>query len=187
MSGPGVKPTVPMTKTTRTAAHREVSYRTSPAPPPVRVRYAQRVPVTSVPVLNSFRIEQVGQQLQIVDEDESVYTAQVQIAPDFRLPVPVASPGVPAATRSAVLPESELMPQELAVTASGTNRGLQQRVALVGRLILTNRTGGPRLENQAAVLTNQAALRFLLSNARLEGRLAVGPTSQVAILAVPSP
>jgi hypothetical protein len=114
-----------------------------------------------------------------------VYRAQLQVAP-VSSPSGLALSAPPAVTRSVAGAAPQAFPQVIAVNALGTNRGLQQRVTLTGNLVVTNLAGAPPLENQAALLTNQAALRFLFSNAHLEGRVTVGPTNNVPMLAVPS-
>ena len=157
----------------------------SEAAPSFQVQYAQRGSSARLPVLNSFRIEQFGEGFRIVDEDGSVYRAQLQVEPITRPPGP-APAALPAVTLSAVRAAPESVAQVISVNAVGTNRGLQQQVTLTGNLVMTNLPGTLRFENQAALLTNQAALRFLLSNARLEGDAVVGATNQVRILAIPS-
>jgi hypothetical protein len=156
----------------------------SEAAPSVQMRYAQRTPVSRLPALNSFRFEQVGEGFRIVDEDGSVYRAEVQVAPGVgrSSPAPLAvQPAAQSAMSAAPRPGSQV----LRVSALGTNHSLQQRVSLAGNLVMTNVAGAPQLENTAAILTNQAAFRLLLSNSRLEGRAVVGVSNQVTILAVP--
>ncbi|MCZ7637209.1 MAG: hypothetical protein M5U12_14980 [Verrucomicrobia bacterium] len=77
------------------------------------------------------------------------------------------------------------VPAVVGVTALGTNRGLQQQVRVTGNLLVTNFVGAPVLEQQAALLTNQAALQFLFSNARFEGQVTVGATNRFALVAAP--
>lgn len=171
-----------------TTARRNASSPASIAPAPaptVQVRYTQQAPVQGSTLLNRFRFEQAGDGLRIVDEDGSVYAAELRLAsvPEARTIVaPVSALSTAASAASAAPPA---VPTAVIVNAQGTNRGLQQRVSLAGRLIVTNVSGAPIMANQRAVLTNHTVLRFLLSNARLEGQAVVGSTNRFPILAQP--
>lgn len=174
--------------------------------PPVQVRFSQRATAPTLPALNSFRFEQAGRELQIVDEDGSVYRAELAVlettavAPrPTRVALPVPTSAVPAGEsvratrlRAGGVVEAERgggvessVPAVVGVTALGTNRGLQQRVMLTGNLLVTNFVGAPVIAPQTALLTNQAALQFLFSNARFEGQVTVGTTNRFPLLAVP--
>lgn len=170
----------------------------------VRVRFSQQAAAPMLPALNSFRFEQTGREFQIVDEDGSVYRAELAVpeTPATTLaqaPLQRSAPTrpVPAreslrVTRSVKAQEQEReastglpVPAVVGVTALGTNRGLQQQVRVTGNLLVTNFVGAPVLERQAGLLTNQAALQFLFSNARFEGQVTVGATNQFPLVAVP--
>lgn len=171
---------------------------------PVRVRFSQQATAPTLPALNSFQFVQTGRELQIVDEDGSVYRAELAVpeTPTVVLtqaPLQRSAPTSPGparealrVTRSAVGREQEHagsaglpVPAVVGVTALGTNRGLQQQVRVTGNLLVTNFVGAPVLEQQAALLTNQAALQFLFSNARFEGQVTVGATNRFALVAAP--
>ncbi len=170
----------------------------------VRVHFSQQAAAPTLPALNSFRFEQTGRELQIVDEDGSVYRAELAVVETpattlTQAPVQRSAPTSPATVRESVRLARPVMVREqeregsaglpvpavVGVTALGTNRGLQQQVRVTGNLLVTNFVGAPLLERQAALLTNQAALQFLFSNARFEGQVTVGATNRFALVAAP--
>ena len=169
--------------------------------PVLQQRYVQAAATPVTPVLNSFRIEQAGPQIQLVDADGSVYAATLNEAPAAQPKAVVATEAVasaPASTLSAVKaqpPARTISPQAgppsqrvqtLVLNAIGTNVRLQQPVVFNGNLLVTNLAGEPAIANQQALMTNEAALQFLFSNSRLEGQVILGATNQFPILAVPA-
>ncbi len=194
--GRGVVPVQPRVAT---------AFRQAITVPALQQRYVQAVAAPTIPVLNSFRIEQTGQQIRLVDEDGSVYAATLaeppaQAASAARAKGPAAAPARAAAPGPAVdRAQSRAEPvsqpagaknqhvQTLLLNATGTNLRLQQQVVFNGNLLVTNVTGAPPFANEQALMTNEAALQFLLSNSRLEGQVLLGGTNQFPVLAVPTP
>lgn len=170
--------------------------------PVLQQRYVQAPAAPVTPVLNSFRIEQNGRQIQLVDADGSVYAATlnelpaaqqkavVATEPAASAPAPTlsfAKEPPPARTISPQASAPSQSVQALVLNAIGTNVRLQQQVVFNGNLLVTNLAGEPVLTNQQALMTNEAALQFLFSNSRLEGQVIVGASNQFPIQAVPIP
>lgn len=176
------------------------AFRAEANAPVLQQRYVQAPTTPVTPVLNSFRIEQAGRQIQLVDADGSVYPATLSEVP---APEPQTTAKAITVAAAPALPESvaraqpqTISPkgdtpsqslQSLALNAMGTNVRLQQPVVFNGNLLITNLLGEPAITNQQALMTNEAGLQFLLSNSRLEGQVIVGTSNQFPIQAVPIP
>jgi hypothetical protein len=168
--------------------------------PLVQQRFTQWAAAPTNQVLQSFRVEQIGSRLQLVDADGSIYPATLASPAEVSPPATAPSPGLatraaPAtsATRAVTTPAPARQqtantqpPHVIGLRAAGTNRGLQQEVRFVGRLLLTNVAPPPLPDQPQALLTNAAALQFLISNSRLEGQVQVGATNQSPVVALPT-
>lgn len=175
------------------------SYGAAAELPLVQQQFTQRAAAPANQVLQSFRVEQVGSRLQLVDADGSIYPATLasaaEVSPPAAAPSPSSATRVTPATRSrrAVTAPASAQPQAvntpppvIGLRAAGTNRGLQQEVRFAGRLLLTNVAPLSMPDQPQALLTNQPALQFLFSNSRLEGQVQVGATNQFPVVAWPT-
>ncbi len=179
------------------------AFREGATVPALQQRYVQAATAPATPVLNSFRIEKTGPQIRLVDADSSVYAATLEEPPSPRqeaaapatasAAVSAAAPGLtaarpppPAQSVSQSAGEENQNVQMFFLNAIGTNVRLQQQVVFNGNLLVTNLAGAPVIANQQALMTNEAALQFLLSNSRLEGQVLLGGTNQFPVLAVPT-
>ncbi len=174
------------------------------APAAIQVLFTQNPQQPRRPALNSFHLEQAGGGFQIVDEDGSVYPARLSLAsaearpaaltdaplrvPADRSPTRPTTGGAVRTSRPspAVAPQGPPVPTLVAVEATGTNRGLQQRMVVAGNLVLSNTAGAPLLPDQTAWLTDQRGLEYLFSNSRIEGQAVLGGSNQFKILATPA-
>jgi hypothetical protein len=140
----------------------------------------------AAPLLASFKMEQNGQEIRVVDADGSVYTGSWQVAPEQNL-APAAgragglhfSGATPAASsvRPAPAAENNFQPvQNYFFSVSGTNRNLNQRITFSGNLIpLAN----VFTSNNASAVggLNAATLNVappVLLNSRIAGRAIIG-------------
>lgn len=123
-------------------------------------------------LLTSFKVEQNGDQLRIVDHDGSVYTGNWTPAPSpgsTNAPALYADYGAVAAPtqlhdQAKHLPADAVSPpantftyamaqQNFRFAATGTNRSLQQNVVLSGEIVALNITATNALSNGALTLT----------------------------------
>lgn len=110
-------------------------------------------------VLNSFVIEQSGDQLRVIDADGSIYEGTVQTAALPPQPHPTAQPS--RLERSArnirsIDPSSSPSPSsQLTFTVSGQNIVLNQPVTFSGRIITTNPAAPSQVEGKASIGTQQ--------------------------------
>jgi hypothetical protein len=159
-------------------------------------------------ILVSFRVEQSGQELRVIDSDGSVYAGLIQSATEL-LPAPAASPGNRATladalatgrsqNASAGLPRANLNQQSLAASAFqviGTNRSSNQRVRFSGTITgdtndiaaaNTNVVQAVGALGNANQLSNGPEFRSN-QNLHLSGKAVIGRDQEVEIDAVPAP
>lgn len=179
------------------------SPRTLSASPPAPLRAG--VPNTSsersAALLQSFRLEQRGEQVAIVDADGSVYHGTANLLePGSGVPPPPPSPTSPApardaaatttspalarsARRSALPGEGEAAAPMLRFQALGTNRTLQQAVLITGTLPgTTNLTGQTQQWIRVVTPTPDQPT----TNLPLSGQLQIGRESPVPFQAHPA-
>lgn len=140
----------------------------------------------TAPILNEFRFEQVRDGFRIVDQDGSVYPAQLQATANVGFPL-LPAPAGQNLQQLAVPTAPAAGAAVIGVNAAGTNRGLRQRVQLAGNLVVTGEANATVVTNQQVLLTNRAALEFLLSNSRFEGQALLGFSNQIPVVAFPTP
>ena len=148
-------------------------------------------------VLASFRVEQKGDQLRVVDGDGSVYTGAVQVARAEGVPY-----GLEAATAQN---KSDAFLEDRTRAASavgnyffrvtGTNRNLKQNVVFTGNFIPLTNTA-PRQTNVGSVGGTIAAARraapepsgppVSLLNARISGKVTIGDQKEIEVNAAPA-
>jgi hypothetical protein len=159
------------------------------------------------PVLATFRVEQAGQELRIVDGDGSVYTGYVQLA-DAARRARLSKAGAPAVVQAARAPgqaleqnaarsldAGQLAPHTYFFRVAGTNRSVNQKVVFTGSLLTaTNLTlslpvatnlsiGGGLGGGQAGSV--QPGRRPLLDS-RISGKVVIGSGKAVEINALPT-
>ena len=142
--------------------------------------------IASAAVLTSFRVEQTGNALRVVDTDGSVYTGAVQVAQPAST-VRAASPkNAPVVARVITAAPPSPAAQNYYFRVAGTNRNLNQNVIFSGNLIpLTN---APILTG--AVGTRRALelpVESLLSNSRISGKAVIGDQKEIEVNAIPAP
>lgn len=149
-------------------------------------------------ILSSFRLEQSGQQLRIIDSDQSVYAGPIQTgvfpaaaAGRDEATLVGASSGPPAMAAGATFAQSKAPGQatlQYLFHLVGTNRSSNQKVSITGTLDgVTNQTGPitGRFDSSAnkSLATPQKVLR---QNLRLSGEAVIGQQQPIQILAVPA-
>ena len=154
------------------------------------------------PVLNSFRVEQNGNEIRVIDGDGSVYTGQVQVAaPPAGSPVLAESEALAAEKQTQLRAdaafknvtrdvENKAIP-DYSFHVRGTNRSINQAVVFSGRF-LTGTNANQRLPIGTTTGFNSGTnapgvpLAGSLSNLQIEGRAVVGGTNQFQIIAAPA-
>jgi hypothetical protein len=138
-------------------------------------------------VLTSFRLEQNGNSLRVVDDDGSVYTGALQVLKNPIAPPLGISPAVAAAETRA-----KRAPSNYSFRVAGTNRNLNQNVVFSGTLIpLTNAllpgsnvaVGGGGGAGGNRSMPGQP----LLLNARISGQVIIGNQRGIPVNATPVP
>jgi len=160
-------------------------------------------------VLQSFRVQQNGNAISIVDKDESVYSGSVQLsaATVQEEPIPAKSfaPSIAPPQSRMKADQSAGNEQQAAQNyffrVAGTNRTLRQNVVFTGNVqaisnvpatvqqILSDRgnfgaSGSVGGQNNQPVAANQLP-QGLLSNSRIIGTAVIDSTNQIEINAVP--
>jgi hypothetical protein len=141
------------------------------------------------PVLASFRVEQSGNTMRVIDADGSVYTGAVQVAQQ-ESPVRAVSPkNAPSAVPRAQVAGQVQAAQNYSFRVAGTNRNLQQNVVFSGNLIpLTNASvSGIGGFGGASAAQSQLSAEIQLSNSRISGRAVVGNQKAIEVDATPAP
>lgn len=172
-------------------------------PPPVSHLFLNRLdmPVTRqrptdslsapAPVLASFRVEQTGNAMRIIDADGSVYTGAVRVAQPEGVARAVPPKAVLSDQRVQVVGQSQAV-QNYFFRVAGTNRQLQQNVVFSGNVMpLTNAQlasdgsaiGGFGGARRAPTSTAEP----LLSNSRISGKAVIGEQKEIEVNATPAP
>jgi len=165
---------------------------------------ATRRATATAPVLISFRVEQSGNNLKVVDGDGSVYTGSVQIAqqePPADTSFAPAKNAPIGAARAAKAPAPK--PQNYFFRVAGTNRALNENIVFSGNFVpFTNNQpvagisgfggfagggggggGGPvGARDQAAGQPVQA----ILSNSQINGNVVIGSEKPINVIATPA-
>jgi hypothetical protein len=149
----------------------------------------------AAPVLTSFRVEQSGNDLRVIDADGSVYTGALQVARETIAAAATVSPA--PKNKSAVPPQVGTSPegavQNYFFTVAGTNRNLNQNIVFSGNLIpLTNALppsktgsiGGALGIRRVAPIMSEPSL---LSNSRILGKALIGNQKEIEVNATPAP
>jgi hypothetical protein len=148
--------------------------------------------IAPAPVLASFRVEQTGNAMRIIDADGSVYTGAVQVAEQEGVTRAVPpKDALPTAQRVQVVGQSQAA-QNYFFRVAGTNRQLQQNVVFSGNVMpLTN---APPATGAGAIGGFGGARRApaspsdpLLSNSRISGKAVIGEQNEIEVNATPAP
>jgi hypothetical protein len=156
-------------------------------------RSAKEASTITAPLLTSFRVEQNGGEMRIVDTDGSVYTGTVQLAnqePESRTVVASAFKSAPASS-TARAPQQIPAVQNYFFRVIGTNRNLRQNVVFSGNLIpLTNaaftRTNVAAVGGLAGSAMPATPPPSLLLNSRIAGKAVIGNQTVIDVNATPS-
>jgi hypothetical protein len=150
------------------------------------------------PLLASFRVEQNGDAMRIVDADGSVYTGALQVAQEESTSRALFSDALksqPPAASAAKTPAQSQAVQNYFFRVAGTNRNLNQNIVFSGNLIpLTN---VPFLRTNAGAFGGAAGVRrvtpassapiSLLLNSRISGKAVIGNQKEIEVNATPAP
>ncbi|HEX4645255.1 MAG TPA: hypothetical protein VH598_06565 [Verrucomicrobiae bacterium] len=153
------------------------------------------------PVLSSFRVEQNGNEIRVIDGDNSIYTGQLQLAAAPAVAPVLAGPEARSAEKQTQLgvnakniarvADAETGPAPgYFFRVSGTNRSINQSVVFSGRF-LAGTNGNQRLPVGATTGfkagTNAPPVTSAgyMSNLQIEGSAVVGGTNQFQIIATP--
>jgi hypothetical protein len=146
----------------------------------------------SSPVLVSFRVEQTGNALRVVDADGSVYTGAVQVAQQASTTRAIPSKSAPTLAQAARTPAPTQTAQNYSFRVAGTNRNLKQNVIFSGNFVpLTNNspiTGVGKIGGfggAAPVSVVPSDLR--LSNSQISGTAVIGNQKGIEVIATPAP
>jgi hypothetical protein len=147
---------------------------------------------TPASVLTSFRVEQTGNAMRIIDADGSVYTGAVQVAQQESVARAVPPKNAPSAAPMAKIAGRPQAGQNYSFQVAGTNRNLQQNVVFSGNVIpLTNgqlATDGAASGGIAgARRASQLPAELLLSNSRISGKAVIGNQKEIEVNATPAP
>jgi hypothetical protein len=155
-------------------------------------RRAADAPNGSSPVLLTFRLEQTGNALRVVDADGSVYTGAVQVAQAAgagRATSPKNAPSVAPAARA---PDASDAARNYSFRVAGTNRSSKENVVFSGNLIpLTNApyvAGAGNIGGfGGAPSASQSPSELQLSNSRISGTAVIGNQKTIEVIATPAP
>ncbi len=155
--------------------------------------------VSAAPVLNSFRIEQHGNAVRVVDADGSEYLGEVQ-----PLPVPsqarpglvrrsVAVPSAAPASKktqsnfSDLVSNTNMLPDSFAFRVVGTNKSLHQRVVFTGSLITQTNAARARLGADVNGVQSPTYWFDAAARRRISGKATIGAGPEQRIEAVRQP
>ncbi len=176
--------------------------------PLAKSKASRRVTPAAQSVLNNFEMRQNGMEIELVDEDGSVYRGKLDtnlLANSVPASVPARNqaPAAPSVNRATGLASAPLQNQRQDMQAlgipfrvAGTNKTLRQAVVFNGLLQNQAQNQSPAAlsnSNQAASALNQAgrqsqnALQNSMSNSQISGRLRVGKEPETDLLAMPKP
>lgn len=145
------------------------------------------------PVLTSFRMEQSGDRMRVVDADGSVYTGAMQAAQDEIAPPasPLSAPkNKPLTAPAAKVPAQSQAVQNYFFRVAGTNRNLNQNIVFSGNLIpLTNtgKFGGGGGAGGKRQTAPDSSASSLLLNSRISGKAVIGNQKEIEVNATPAP
>lgn len=144
------------------------------------------------PVLLSFRVEQNGNDMKVIDADGSVYTGAVQIAQQEPGGVGIASAAPRNTPGSRLLRVSAPAPQTYFFRVAGTNRNLNQNVVFSGNFVpltnsqLTTGVQGFGGGGGSGGRASGQAVETVLSHSSIKGSMVIGDQKAVDVVATPT-
>jgi len=148
---------------------------------PTTRRIAANALKSPATVLTSFRVEQKGNSMKIVDADGSVYTGSVQIAQQE-----------PTVGTSKLAKAPAPTPQGYFFRVAGTNRGLNENIVFSGNFVpftnhqLAARAGGVGGEVEARDQSASRPIQAVLSDSQINGRIVIGGQKAIEVIANPA-
>lgn len=159
------------------------------------------------PLLSSFRMEQNGQEIRVVDADGSVYTGSWQAAPMENSSPAVAgrvggsffSGAMPAASSARPAPAPPVnnnfqAMQNYSFNVTGTNRNLKEKIIFSGNFIplanVSNTANNAGVSGGFVNGRNTSPLNAappVLLNSRITGKIIIGGTREIEVNANPAP
>ena len=160
---------------------------------PATRRIAAKALKSPATILTSFRVEQNGNSMKIIDADGSVYTGSVQIAQQE----PTASYSF-APAKSAPVGTSQLAkasaptPQSYFFRVAGTNRDLNENIVFSGNFVpftnhqLAANAGGAGGEVEVRDQSVSRPIQAVLSDSKIEGHIVIGDQKAIDVIANPA-
>lgn len=179
-----------------------LSQRFVQTPAETAARRAAEAQAVQPQVLVSFRVEQNGSQLRVVDNDGSTYVGSIELPPidrsvataETRKEAVTPATGRQFAVTQTADEEQRGLPltQTFNFRVTGTNRTLQQTVVFAGNILMpTNVISLQQTSPAAGVAGGQSTqMQQLLpmpANSTISGRLQLGKNPEMQINAVPVP
>jgi hypothetical protein len=155
-------------------------------------RSAAGAPATPSTLLTSFRVEQNGNDMKVVDADGSVYTGSVQIAQQEPSGVTIASATPQNTPASRLLRTTSPPPQNYFFRVAGTNRSSQQNIVFSGNFVpFTNYQPATNIRafggfGGGAAPTAGLPVEARLSNSQINGTITVDDQKAVNVIATPA-
>jgi hypothetical protein len=146
----------------------------------------------SSPVLLSFRVEQTGNTMRVVDSDGSVYTGAVQVAQQASTTRATPPKNAPALAQAARTPAPSQAAQNYFFRVAGTNHNLKQNVIFSGNFVpLTNDSAVMGSGNigglGGATRVTELPTDLHLSNSQISGTAVIGDQKGIQVIATPAP
>ncbi len=149
-------------------------------------------------VLNSFRVEQNGLNIKVIDSDGSIYAGTLQPVSNQKKAMSSATPAFQAPAASSRAAKTSALPQMITnyfFRVSGTNHSLNQNIVFSGNLVPLVTTTHAAVNTPSAIAgfggsaAGQAKSPSILSvsNAQILGRVIIGNRSETELNALPGP
>lgn len=141
---------------------------------------------TQPQILDFFQYEQMGENIQITDQDGSVYAGRILSEQELRKQVPDDF----TAAQGAAGPAAWAYPVQF-FRATGTNRSLRQLVSIEANIVQTNIVQTNTLPSRNAPISANGRLPAQQPQSQIQqlirGRATIGRTQELNIEAVPAP
>jgi len=159
---------------------------------------------TPTPVLTSFRVEQTGNDMKVVDADGSVYTGSVQIAQQEPAGTTIVSAAPNPTPAARLMRSASPVASSYFFRVAGTNRNLNENVVFSGNFVpFTNSqlatgtrsvgafggrggVGGGGFGGAGGRAAGQP-VEAVLTNSRINGTVVIGNQKAADVVATPAP